>query len=105
MEIFVNKIVDLPVSSKINGAEIQRILSSFEFPESLSEIDKVVVTFVAREPNDFEFDAWSRNGKVYLTIPLVYEEVLEWKEEEITERCVSLFANYIDDLRIKDELI
>lgn len=102
MEFFTTKIVDYPVGNKINLVELNNLFSSSELPESFNDFEKIIVTLVAREPNDFEFDAWRRNGKIYLTIPLVYEYVLQEKAEEITIKCVELFKNLIKDINIED---
>ena len=95
MEFFVNKIVDHPVVSKINLEKINQLLASKELPNSFLGVNILAVTFVAREPNDYVFDAWRENGKIYLTIPLVYEKVLTEMEEEITRRCGELFDHYV----------
>ena len=95
MEFFVNKIVDHPVVSKINLEKINQLLASKELPNSFRGVNKWAVTFVAREPNDYVFDAWRENGKIYLTIPLVYVKVLTEMEEEITRRCGELFDHYV----------
>ena len=95
MEFFVTKIVDHPVVSKINLENIKELLESVERPRNFQGVEKWVVVFVAREPNDYVFDAWRENGKIYLTIPLVYEKVLTEMEEEITRRCGELFDHYI----------
>lgn len=99
MEFFVTKIVDHPVVSKINLEEISKLLASMERPRSFQGVDKWVVAFVAREPNDYVFDTWRENGKIYLTIPLIYENVLKGTEEEITRRCGELFDHYVKILQ------
>ena len=101
MEFFTTKIVDQLVESKINLEKINNLLGSLELPESFREIDKVIVTIVAREPNDFEFDAWRRNRKIYLTIPLVYNEVLGIDEEEVSGKCMDLFRKHTEDLKME----
>ncbi len=101
MEYFTTKIVDSPAAAKINLEKINKLLMVAKLPESLKEVKKVIVTIVAREPNDFEFDVWQRNGKIYFTIPLIYEEVIKGKEEEVTVQCGRLFDHYIKDLDIK----
>ena len=99
MEIFVNTIVDHPVYSKINVEEINKLLASREYLKRFQGIDKWNVTFVAREPNDYVFDTWRRNGEIYLTMPLVYEDVVREPEEEVTRLCGELFDHYVKELQ------
>lgn len=99
MEFFVTKIVDHPVSSKINLEEIYKLLASMERPRSFRGVEKWVVAFVAREPDDYVFETWRTSGKVYLTIPLAYEEVLMKTEEEVTRLCGELFGRYLEELQ------
>ena len=70
-----------------------------ERPRSFQSVDKWVVAFVAREPDDYIFDTRRENGKIYLTIPLVYGYVLRETEEEITRRCGELFDHYVKILQ------
>ncbi|MCB0585879.1 MAG: hypothetical protein KDD06_11215 [Phaeodactylibacter sp.] len=99
MEFFVTKIVDHPVASKINLKKINELLASMERPRSFRDVSKWIVAIVAREPNDYEFESWRENGKIYLTIPLAYEEVLKETEEEITLQCGELFNRYVEQLQ------
>lgn len=99
MEFFVNKIVDHPVVSKINLEKINKLLASKTLPNSFQGVNKWAVTFVAREPNDYVFDTWREDGKIYLTIPLIYENVLKETEEEVTRRCGKLFDHYVKMLQ------
>ncbi|MCB9326394.1 MAG: hypothetical protein H6571_21835 [Lewinellaceae bacterium] len=98
MEFFVTKIVDQPVETKVNLVEINELLTTLELPEILKKFEKIIVTFVAREPDDFEFDTWNRNGKIYLTIPLPYGEILNLETDKISEKCISLFKNHVKKL-------
>lgn len=99
MEFFITKIVDHPVASKINLEEIRKLLASMERPGSFQDVEKWIVAFVAREPDDYVFETWRESGKVYLTIPLVYEEVLMKTEEEVTRLCGELFGHYLKELQ------
>lgn len=98
MEFFVTKIVDQPVEAKVNLVEINGLLATLELPEILKNFEKIIVTFVAREPDDFEFDTWNKNGKIYLTIPLPYEEILTLENEKVSDKCISLFKNHVKEL-------
>jgi hypothetical protein len=102
MEYFTTKIVDQPVADKVNLQEINRRLAAVALPERFAGAEKLIVTVVAREPDDFEFDAWRRNGKIFVTLPLVYEEVLRASAEEIIERCGQLFEAYLGGLEMGD---
>jgi hypothetical protein len=102
MEYFTTKIVDQPAADKINLAAINHRLAAVALPKRFAGAEKLIVTVVAREPDDFEFDAWRRNGKLFVTLPLVYKEVLRASEEEIVERCGQLFAAYMGELETED---
>lgn len=103
MEFFTTKIVDQPVEGKINLEEINGLLSSLELPESFSGVDKVTVGFVAREPNDFEFDTWQEDKERYFFIPLVYNEILNLEEEKVSLKCVDSFKEYIKKLQEEEQ--
>ncbi len=94
MEFFTTKIVDQIVGNKIDLEKLNRLFASSDLPKEYDQFKKVIVTLVAREPNDYEFESWVKDGKIYLTIPLVYDEVLKGSEEDVTQLCLQLFNEY-----------
>lgn len=88
MEFFITKIVDQEVDSKIDLERVNELLLSLELPSSFNDFDKVIITLVAREPNDFEPDSWERDDSMYYVIPLDYEGVLDVDEEEVLDVCM-----------------
>ncbi|KAA3625760.1 MAG: hypothetical protein DWQ02_21175 [Bacteroidetes bacterium] len=100
MEFFVTKIVDQPVETKVNLVEIKELLASLKLHKKFKDFEKMIVTFVVREPDDFEFDTWTRKGKVYLTIPLPFEEIMNLENDKVSKTCITLFKNHIKKLKL-----
>ena len=98
MKFFTTKIVDSEVDAKINLDQLNRLFSISELPERFKAFKKIIITLVARKPNDQSIDSWQSDGKFYLTIPLDYEDVLKSSEEEVTSRCEQLFKQYVQQL-------
>ncbi len=98
MKFFTTKIVDSEVDAKINLDQLNRLFSIFELPERFKAFKKIIITLVARKPNDQSVDSWQSDGKFYLTIPLDYDDVLKSSEEEVTSRCEQLFKQYVQQL-------
>jgi uncharacterized protein (DUF111 family) len=101
MEFFTTKIVDEAVAEKIDLKEILKVLSDQELPDSIEETQKLIITFVARANNDFHFEAWQKAEKLYMTIPINFEDARNQSIDQITDQCIALFQFHINNLSIE----
>jgi len=94
----VTRQMDADVIDKVDRQAFQEAAQQVQLPEVIADHAFVFVTLICQATDEGQNEIWEQDGGAYITISLPHDFVLNHSTEEVTEKFLATYRDFIREV-------